>query len=110
MQRGALSIHSSEDIAIDSACRGNVREVYDLYGVISQPRQGVESAFCVLSLDRRWWKFQDIKVTMVSEFYLDSVKPWSRVRFVMRSSMLVFIRRYQERSQFLHMLQSVCSR
>ena len=55
--------------------RGERKEVYDLYGVVCQPRRGIEKAFCVLRVNRSWYKFQDEKVFIVTECYLDLVEP-----------------------------------
>ena len=55
--------------------RGERKEVYDLYGVVCQPRRGIEKAFCVLRVNRSWYKFQDEKVFLVTECYLDLVEP-----------------------------------
>lgn len=55
--------------------RGDHREVYDLYGVVSQPRQGFEKAFCVLRINQYWYKFQNEKVFLVMEDSLRYVEP-----------------------------------
>ncbi|KAK8811614.1 hypothetical protein WA556_000553 [Blastocystis sp. ATCC 50177/Nand II] len=64
--------------------RGERKEVYDLYGVVCQPRRGIEKAFCVLRVNRSWYKFQDEKVFLVTECYLDLVEP----------SILLYVKRY----------------